>query len=91
MKLIIDIPEETYNDIQSRDWKNGELVFSEEWKAIHNSIPLDEVLQKIRQEIISSEVDENHTEERWFNMGLFKVLEIIDNLDKKLNKGSDKE
>ena len=40
MKLIIDIPEETYNDIQLRDWKNGELIFSEEWKAIHNSIPL---------------------------------------------------
>lgn len=43
MKLIIDIDEETYNDIQSRDWKNG--VFSEEWKAIHNGIPLkDEVM-----------------------------------------------
>lgn len=40
MKLIIDIPEETYNDIQSRDWKNGELIFSEEWKAIHNGIPI---------------------------------------------------
>lgn len=40
MKLIIDIPEETYNDIQSRDWKNGELVFSEEWIAIHNGTPL---------------------------------------------------
>ena len=40
MKLIVDIPEETYNDIQSRDWKNGELVFSEEWKAIHNGTPL---------------------------------------------------
>ena len=43
MKLIIDIPDEAYNDIQSRDWKNG--VFSEEWKAIHNGIPLkDEVM-----------------------------------------------
>lgn len=40
MKLIIDIPEETYNDIQSRDWKNGKLVFSEEWIAIHNGTPL---------------------------------------------------
>ena len=40
MKLIIDIPEETYNDIQSRDWKNGELIFSEEWKAIHNGTPI---------------------------------------------------
>ena len=40
MKLIIDIPEETYNDIQSRDWKNGELIFSEEWKAIYNGTPI---------------------------------------------------
>jgi len=40
IELVIKIPEETYNDIQSRDWKNGELIFSEEWKAIHNGTPL---------------------------------------------------
>lgn len=40
IKLVVEIDEETYNDIQSRDWKNGELVFSEEWKAIHNGTPL---------------------------------------------------
>ena len=40
MKVLIDIDEETYNDIQSRDWKNGELIFSEEWKAIHNGTPI---------------------------------------------------
>lgn len=40
MQIVIEIPEETYNDIQSRDWKNGELIFSEEWKAIHNGTPL---------------------------------------------------
>ena len=38
IELVIKIPEETYKDIQSRDWKNG--WFSEEWKAIHNGIPL---------------------------------------------------
>lgn len=42
MQMVIEISEETYNDIQSRDWKNGELVFSEEWKAIHNGIPIPE-------------------------------------------------
>ena len=47
MKLIIDIDEETYNDIQSRDWKNG--VFSEEWKAIHNGIPLDNLRAEITE------------------------------------------
>lgn len=40
MKLMIDIDEDIYNDIQSRDWKNGELIFSEEWKVIHNGIPI---------------------------------------------------
>lgn len=40
IELVIRIPEETYNDIQSRDWKNGKLIFSEEWKAIHNGTPL---------------------------------------------------
>lgn len=40
MQIVIDILEETYLDIQSRDWKNGELIFSEEWKAIHNGTPL---------------------------------------------------
>ena len=40
MQIVIEISEGLYNDIQSRDWKNGELVFSEEWKAIHNGTPL---------------------------------------------------
>lgn len=40
IELVIKIPEETYNDIQSRDWKNGERWYSEEWKAIHNGTPL---------------------------------------------------
>jgi len=40
IELLIKIPEETYNDIQSRDWKNGALIFCKEWKAIHNGTPL---------------------------------------------------
>ena len=40
IELVIKISEETYNDIQSRDWKNGALIFSKEWKAIHNGTPL---------------------------------------------------
>ena len=48
MKMIIDVPEELYKDIQSRDWKNGELVFSDEWKAIHNGTPLDHVFNTIK-------------------------------------------
>ena len=40
VELVIKIPEETYKDIQSRDWKNGDRWYSEEWKAIHNGIPI---------------------------------------------------
>ena len=57
MKLIIDIPDKLYNTIQSLDWKNGELVFSKEWIAIHNGIPLDDVLDKITEEIEKYKAD----------------------------------
>ena len=40
IELVIKISEETYKDIQSLDWKNGERWYSEEWKAIHNGTPL---------------------------------------------------
>lgn len=40
MQIVIDIPEEMYKNIQSRDWENGGRWFSEEWKAIHNGTPL---------------------------------------------------
>lgn len=76
MKLIIDIPEETYNDIQSRDWKNGELVFSEEWKAIHKGTPLDGVLQEIRSEIAESKY--NHRGEYNRELAFNVCLQIID-------------
>ena len=67
--LVIKISEETYNDIQSRDWKNGELVFSEEWKAIHNGIPLpkghgrlidaDEIIEQVNN--MADELDNDYT------------------------------
>lgn len=40
IELVIKISEEMYENIQSRDWKNGGRWFSEEWKAIHNGTPL---------------------------------------------------
>lgn len=71
MKLIIDIDDETYNDIQSRDWKNG--VFSEEWKAIHNGIPLD----NLRAEIIQTADEEQKHDKKWA-IGLRYAVKIID-------------
>lgn len=40
IELVIKIDKDTYNDIQSHDWKNGGRWYSEEWKAIHNGTPL---------------------------------------------------
>jgi len=40
VELVIKISEETYKDIQSHDWKNGDRWYSEEWKAIHNGISI---------------------------------------------------
>ena len=83
MKLIIDIDKETYNDIQSRDWKNGKLVFSEEWIAIHNGTPFDGVLQEIRQEIDKyyqgvNKLDDMLDFEKGLSLAYDTALAIID-------------
>ena len=84
MKLIIDIPEETYNDIQLRDWKNGELIFSEEWKAIHYGTPLDDLRAEIDEIPLSEPMVSADGlycyGSKSITMGHFreKVLEIID-------------
>ena len=40
MKLMIDIPDSTYEAIMARDWKNAGWLFSEELKAIHDGTPI---------------------------------------------------
>ena len=42
MKLMIDIPDSTYEAIMARDWKNAGWLFSEELKAIHDGTPIPE-------------------------------------------------
>lgn len=74
MKLVIDIPEEVYKDIQSHDWKNGERWYSEEWKAIHNGTPLD----KIRAEIEQTAKDYDKFADYRRVRGLWIALDIID-------------
>ena len=81
MKLIIDIDEETYNDIQSRDWKNG--VFSEEWKAIHNGIPLDKIRAEIEQITDTMGVSYNQY------LSKIDVLQIIDKYRNEVNHETD--
>jgi len=83
MKLIIDIPEEIYNDIQSRDWKNGELIFSEEWKAIHNGTPLPKghtelVDRQIIADYVHSHIQEINTGYGDLNQHTNRILRMIE-------------
>ena len=80
MKLIIDVSEELYKDIQSRDWKNGELVFSDEWKAIHNDTPLDDLRDEIEKAIWEDVVIslDGTDETRIPSLSPDDVFEIID-------------
>ena len=50
VELVIKIPEETYKDIQSHDWKNGGRWYSEEWEAIHNGTPLPKGHGRLKDE-----------------------------------------
>jgi len=54
IELVIKIDEETYRDIQSHDWKNGEWWYSEEWRAIHNGISLDKHDEEVIAETVES-------------------------------------
>ena len=79
MELIIDISDKVYNDIQSRDWKNGELVFSEEWKAIRNGIPLEQIRPEIDEEQ-EQEEDDYVGWVTYHNKAVNDALLAIDNL-----------
>lgn len=79
MKLIIDIPENMYKDIQSRDWKNGELVFSDEWKAIHNGIPLPKGHGRLidADELLTSERPKGIADDVWKESHIYKLLSNV--------------
>ena len=76
MNLIIDIPEEIYKDIQSRDWKNGELVFSDEWKAIHNGTPLDKLRAEIHANAEMHDDGDYYLRDEWIDEIFDKYKEV---------------
>ena len=76
MKIVIDISEEMYKDIQSLDWKNGERWFSEEWKAIHNGIPLPKGHGRI------GDLDALRKEISSWGMNDYEPLDFIDEIDR---------
>lgn len=66
IELVIKISEKTYNDIQSHDWKNGDRWYSEEWKAIHNGIPLPKGHGRILDE--KDILDTEHNDGGWYDL-----------------------
>jgi len=75
MKLIIDIPEERYKEIVDEQWLPNRLGIE---KAIANGIPLDGVLQEIRQEITNLVKTYPFTDHMDAYVKEDEVLEIID-------------
>ncbi len=81
MKLIIDIPEERYKQIQEEQWLPNRLLIE---KAIANGTPLNEVLDKIRAEIdkellsYAKDVEDMGDSARMIRISLGIVRKIID-------------
>ena len=85
MKLLIDIPDNTYDAIMARDWKNAGWLFSDELKAIHDGKPFVEELQEIRQEIEDTVLESlSDSGDDWF--AAEKVNECIDIIDRHLEQ-----
>lgn len=78
MKLIIDISDDAYDSIMSKDWKNAGWLYSEEWKAIHDGKPFADELQEIRQEIDEKISHYDHFTSSYTANGLTMAKEIID-------------
>ena len=68
MKLIVDIPEGLKKDFEWEQWTA--LSCMEMKNALINSTPLDEILDKIRAEIVEMRSKQN--------VGVLECLDIID-------------
>ena len=80
MKLIIDIDDKVYNDLKNRGL-TGMLTGKEcecMNEAIYNGTPLEEEIEKIKDEIEEEDSDCQYEEDYVYNGGLQKAIEIID-------------
>ena len=74
MKLIIDIPDETYKEvIEGKDTSNTNI-----YKAIENGIPLDDVKDIIRDKKMA----ETDVAREYYNLGLGDAINILDYVGK---------
>lgn len=79
IELVIKIDKDTYNDIQSHDWKNGIRWYSEEWKAIHNGTPLPKGHGRL--------IDADVFEKRLMNARSYYIGEKADDFDLRFAAG----
>lgn len=70
MKIVIDIPDEIYKDIESRDWKNPIWARDSLMRYIHEGV----VLPKHHGRLI----DVDAYREEWFNSRQFEPMLLLD-------------
>lgn len=76
MKLIIDIPENTYNAVIGDEWIDSEYIYNI-INSIKNGTPLDKIRTEIKDIAFDwQEIDGEH--ESFMVVDLNDVLEIID-------------
>lgn len=70
MKIVIDIPDEIYKDIESRDWKNTIWARDSLMRYIHEGVVLPEHHGRL--------IDADAYREAWFNSRQFEPMLLLD-------------
>ena len=70
MQIVIDIPDEIYKDIESRDWKNTIWARDSLMRYIHDGVVLPEHHGRL--------IDANAYREAWFNSRQFEPMLLLD-------------
>lgn len=70
MQIVIDIPDEIYKDIESRDWKNTIWARDSLMRYIHEGVVLPEHHGRL--------IDANAYREAWFNSRQFEPMLLLD-------------
>lgn len=70
MRLVIDIPDEIYKDIESRDWKNTIWARDSLMRYIHEGVVLPEHHGRL--------IDADAYREAWFNSRRFEPMLLLD-------------
>lgn len=78
MKLIIDIPEEDFEWINTHLYTTDFQTTKRLYESVRNGTPLDSVIEDIKAELTKDYVDDNPDNFRYTTVMLKDVLAIID-------------